>query len=241
MNRKTVFGPIHSRRLGRSLGINLLPFKTCSLDCVYCECGATTDLTLQRQEFVPLDQVRRELDTVLDSGVPFDYVTFSGLGEPTLYSRIGGIIRHVKNRRPDARICLLTNATLLDVAGDELDGLDLIVPSLDGSCEEEFRTVNRPAPGLSLEKLVRDIAGFRKMHPRITMWLEIFIVPGVNDSDESVNRFRSLIGQIAPDKVQLNSLDRKGAVDWIRVPSAERMREIQSVFAEICPTEIIPA
>lgn len=241
MNRKTVFGPIHSRRLGRSLGINLLPFKTCSLDCVYCECGATTDLTVRRQEFVPLDQVRKELDTVFDSGVPFDYVTFSGLGEPTLYSRIGGIIQHVKDRRPDARICLLTNATLLDVMGDELNGLDLIVPSLDGSNEEEFRAVNRPAPGLTLEKLVDGIASFRKRHLPIEMWLEIFIVPGINDSRSSVDRFRHLIEQIAPTKVQLNSLDRQGAVDWIRVPPIERMKEIQAAFSQVCATEIIHA
>lgn len=241
MNKKAVFGPIHSRRLGRSLGINLLPFKTCSLDCVYCECGPTTNLTTTRQEFVPLEQVCRELDQVFDAGTPFDYITFSGLGEPTLYSRIGEIVRHAKARRPEAKICLLTNATLLASAGDELDGLDLIVPSLDGSCEEEFRTVNRPAPGLTLEKLVGDIADFRKKHQQIAMWLEVFIVPGVNDSDPSIERFCSLIARIAPDKVQINSLDRKGAVDWIRVPPAERLQEIRSVFGRICPAEIVHA
>ena len=239
MNKKTVFGPIHSRRLGRSLGINLLPLKTCSLDCVYCECGATTNLTAARQEFVPLEHVCRELDQVFDSGTEFDYITFSGLGEPTLYSRIGEIIRHAKAKRPEAKICLLTNATLLDIAGDELDQLDLIVPSLDGSSEEEFRTVNRPAPGLTLEKLVADIADFRKKQPQVTMWLEVFIVPGVNDSDASVERFCRRIARIAPDKVQINSLDRKGAVDWIRVPSAERLREIRSAFERVCPAEII--
>ena len=123
--------------------------------------------------------------------------------------------------------------------GDELDGLDLIVPSLDGSDEQEFRAVNRPAPGLSLVQLADNIADFRRTHPRIAMWLEIFIVPGVNDSASSIGRFRDLISRIAPDKVQINSLDRKGAVDWIRVPSREELEKIRDEFAEVCPAEII--
>lgn len=238
---KCVFGPVPSRRLGVSLGVDLLPFKTCSLDCVYCECGRTTDLTTRRAEYCPTESVLDELDAFFATGEKIDCMTFSGVGEPTLHNGIGRIIEHVKAKHPEIRICLLTNGVFL---GDpevqsELKRLDLVVPSLDASDEEEFQTINRPAPGVSFQHLVESLVSFRRAVP-ITMWLEIFIVPGVNDSPESLIRFRDLVERIAPDKAQLNSLDRPGTEDWVEVPSKQELAHVRDVLAESgIPIEII--
>ena len=239
---KCVFGPVPSRRLGVSLGVDLLPFKTCTLDCVYCECGRTTNHTNVRAEYCPTDAVLDELDAFFSTGRKIDFLTFSGVGEPTLHCGIGRIIDHVKRTHPEVRICLLTNAVLL---GDpelqrELRHLDLVVPSLDASCEDEFQTINRPAQGVSFPMLENAIVSFRKALPNIEMWLEIFIVPGVNDSPESLTRFRDLVRLVAPDKVQLNSLDRPGSEEWVEVPSKQELAHIQKILAESeVPVEVV--
>ncbi len=239
--QRFVFGPIPSRRLGLSLGVDLLPFKTCPLDCVYCECGATTDHTCVRREYFPLEDVLAEIESALSANPKLDYMTFSGVGEPVLYSRIGEIIRFVKDRWPSVKICLITNSVLLDDPGlqDELRQIDLIMPSLDGSNEHEFSVINRPAPGVTFQKSFDALRDFRRTN-RAEMWLEIFIVPGVNDSPESIARFSALVKEIGPDRVQLNSLDRPGVVDWLQIPSRERLEEIQSAMADCgCMVEII--
>ena len=239
--KKSVFGPIISRRLGVSLGVDLLPFKTCSLDCVYCECGATTNLTMERGDFYPVERVLEELDAFFAKHEKIDYVTFSGVGEPTLHTGIGQIIRAVKAKRPEVKICLITNATLLGDPGlqKELEGIDLIMPSLDASCEEEFVRVNRPAPGVTFDGLVDALKSFRAVN-KVKMWLEVFIVPGVNDSPASLERFVKFLRDISPDQVQINSLDRPGTEDWIEIPTRERLEEIKAVFDACgCPVTII--
>ena len=238
---KCVFGPVPSRRLGLSLGIDLLPFKTCSMDCVYCECGATTNLTCERREYFPTDAVIAEIDSVLAGKPKIDCVTFSGVGEPTLHSGIGRIIRHIRGHYPDLRICLLTNSSML---GDpallqDLQGISLIIPSLDGSNEEELFKINRQHAAVTLKSVMAGLLAFRTRYPEITMWLEIFIVPGVNDSPESAARFRDLAAQIKPDKVQLNSLDRPGVLDWVHPADPAVLDRIAAVIGEAAPVEIV--
>lgn len=230
--KTAVFGPLKSRRLGNSLGVGLLPFKTCSHDCIYCECGATTNLTVDRKDYYPVDSIPAQIDAVIAKNVPIDYVTFSGMGEPTLQKDLNVIIDHVHNLNCGIKTCLLTNASMLDRAEvrAELKNLDLIVPSLDGSNEEEFQQINRPHSSVTLAKTVEGCITFRREYPAIKMWLEVFIVPGINDSAESQERFIELFRQINPDKIQLNSLDRRGAVDWIKVPAREEMEKIATTF-----------
>ncbi|OQA77230.1 MAG: molybdenum cofactor biosynthesis protein A [Lentisphaerae bacterium ADurb.Bin242] len=238
---KCVFGPVPSRRLGLSLGVDLLPFKTCSMDCIYCECGATTRLTSERKEYFPTADVIAELDGVLSKNRAIDYVTFSGVGEPTLHSGIGEIIRHIRKNYPHLKICLLTNATLLndDKLCEELKPIDLIVPSLDGSSEEELFRINRQEKSVTLDSIVRGLQHFRRCVPSAAMWLEIFIVPGVNDSMESAERFRVLAEKIAPNKVQLNSLDRPGVVDWVKPADSATLDRIAAVIGRSVPVEKI--
>ena len=214
-----VFGPIASRRLGVSLGVDLVPPKTCPLDCVYCEAGRTTDHTCERRECVPVDKVIEELDAVLAKHPKLDFVTFSGSGEPTLNSRIGDVVRFVKSRYPEYPICLLTNAMLF---GDEallrdIADVDLVVPSLDGSNAEEFLKINRPVEGFDFDRFVADLTRYTNT-TRSRVNLELFIVPGVNDSDASIARFVELIRKMRLDLVQLNTLDRPGVEKFV-VPS----------------------
>ncbi len=238
---KCVFGPVPSRRLGLSLGIDLLPYKTCSMDCVYCECGATTHLTCERREYFPTDAVIAELDSVLEKHPKIDYVTFSGVGEPTLHSGIGRIIRHIHDHYPALKSCLITNSSLLGdpQLQEELAPVSLIVPSLDGSTEEELFRINRQDASVTLHSVVEGLCSFRSRYPHIAMWLEIFIVPGVNDSMESAERFRQLADRIHPDKVQLNSLDRPGVVDWVYPADRAVLEKIAEVIGKAVPVEIV--
>ena len=211
------------------------------MDCVYCECGATTNLTCERREYFPTDAVISEIDGVLSKHPKIDCITFSGVGEPTLHSGIGRIIRHIRSHYSDLRICLLTNSSLLcdPALLDELQGISLIIPSLDGSNEEELFKVNRQHASGTLQSVMEGLTAFRSRYPDVAMWLEIFIVPGVNDSAGSAARFRDLAARIKPDKVQLNSLDRPGVVDWIRPADPGSLDKIAAVIGQAVPVEIV--
>lgn len=213
MIKKYVFGPIASRRLGCSLGVDMVPLKTCPLDCIYCEARGTTLLTMERREYVPVDVVLQELEYTLASAPQLDYITFSGSGEPTLNSRIGDVVDFLKSRYPQYKVCLLTNGLLLGDAKlqQEIARIDLLIPSLDGSNAAEYEAVNRPVAEMPFDKF---IAALKDYLPRAPMpvHLELFITPGINDSDESIGRFAEIIGKLQVDRIQLNTLDRPGAV-----------------------------
>jgi wyosine [tRNA(Phe)-imidazoG37] synthetase (radical SAM superfamily) len=235
-----VFGPIASRRLGVSLGVDLVPPKTCPLDCVYCEAGKTTDLTRERREYVPVDKVLEELDAVLSKHPKLDYVTFSGSGEPTLNSRIGDVVRFVKRNYPEYPLCLLTNAMLF---GDEqllkdIAEVDLAVPSLDGSNAKEFEKINRPVPGFSFDRFVDDLVRFTQ-NTKSRVNLELFIVPGVNDGDASIARFVELIKRMRVDLVQLNTLDRPGVEKFVVPSTPENTHRFIAALAPFVPVEAV--
>ncbi len=235
-----MFGPVASRRLGISLGIDLVPYKTCSLNCVYCEAGETNALLLERKEYVPIDDVLAQLEKVLQSNIKIDYLTFSGAGEPTLNSGIGRVVDFIKSRYPQYPVCLLTNGTLL---GDpqlqkEIEKVDLVIPSLDASSQEEFDKINRPVPGLDFDSFCRGLYEYSKKRTS-KIWLELFIVPGVNDSDESIARFAGIVKAINPDKVQLNTLDRPGCVDWIKPSSRENTLRFIRTLESFVPVEAV--
>ncbi|RPI46755.1 MAG: radical SAM protein, partial [Bacteroidetes bacterium] len=178
---KYIFGPVPSRRLGMSLGVDLVPHKVCSLDCVYCECGPTTKRTLDRKEYVLYGKVTEELDHFFIENPDPDFITFSGSGEPTLNTRIGDVLHFIKQKKPAIPVAVLTNGTLLgrkDVR-DELMEADVVLPSLDAATPEVFRRINRPAHGLDLDEILEGLVSFRKEF-RGEMWLEIFIIPGFN-------------------------------------------------------------
>ena len=212
-----IFGPVLSRRLGLSLGVDLIEPKTCSLNCIYCECGATNRLTIERKEYVPADAVIEELRDFLSKGEDLDYVTFSGSGEPTLNTGIGKIIRFLKSEFPRYKVAILTNGTLFSdesLVADVLDA-DLIIPSLDAVSEEVFKRLNRPHRDLKIESIVGGLKNLRKRYSG-QIFLEIFIVPGLNDTDEEIDKLADIAREIKPDKIQLNSLDRPPAVPRVK-------------------------
>lgn len=233
MKYKHLFGPVMSRRLGVSLGVDLIPYKYCPLNCVYCEVQRTTHHTLTRQEFFPLEEIVSELDDALKNSPHLDYITFSGAGEPTLYSRIGEIIQYIKTHHPGYKLALITNSVLL---GDqhvlqEIKACDIALPSLDAVSQDVFEKVNRPLAGVSAASLVQGLIEFRKSFAGI-IWLEVFIIPGVNDHDEELQRISDAIAQIKPERVQINSLDRPGTEDWVTAASLKTLQRIEKFFAQ---------
>ena len=227
MSYTHLFGPVPSRRLGVSLGVDLVPHKVCTLDCVYCECGATTDLTTERKEYVPYDKVIEELDHYLAHHPLPDYITFSGAGEPTLNSRIGDIISYIKEHYPSLSVAVLTNGTLLSDPGvrAELLAADLVIPSLDAAARESFLAINRPHEDLDVASHIRGLVDFRKEF-RGQIWLEIFILPGYSDDPANLEKLREAAELIRPDRIQLNTLDRPGTERDLKPVEPEMLAEL---------------
>jgi len=226
-----LFGPVLSRRLGRSLGIDLLPFKTCNLDCIYCECGATTSHTNIRADRVDNAAILAELDAWFKTHEAPDWLTFAGSGEPLLHASLEDLVREIRNRHPEARLALLTNALLFtDPAARRAAALfDLVLPSLDAARDEPFAAVNRPVPGITVAALIDGLVAFRELFAK-PLWLEIFIVPGVNDTPDDIEALRAALARIRPERIQLNSLDRPGAVAGLRTATPSELASIATAL-----------
>ncbi len=238
---KYLFGPVPSRRLGMSLGVDLVPRKVCSLDCVYCEVGKTTRLTLERREYVPFAAIVRELEDYFSAYPDPDFITFSGSGEPTLNSRIGEVIGFIKRIRPDVPLALLTNGTLLHErqVRDDIQHVDLVLPSLDAVTADVFAEINRPAAGLGVQEHIQGLIDFsRDFSGRI--WLEVFVLPGINDHPDEIAAMRRVILEIGPDSVQLNTLDRPGTAADLRAATGAELLRVKQLL-DLEQVEIIAA
>ncbi len=224
---KYLFGPVPSRRLGMSLGIDLVPKKVCSLDCIYCEVGATTKLTLDKKEYVLFDKIKEELTHYFRNNPDPDFFTFSGSGEPTLNSKIKPILEYIKEIKPDIPVAVLTNGTLLfdPEVRNALVRADVVLPSLDAASQEVFEKINRPVKGIAIDQYIEGIVAFRKVF-KGKMWLEVLILPDYNDSEEEIMALKKAIERIKPDAVQLNTLDRPGTVPGLRGASLYELERI---------------
>lgn len=238
-NYSILFGPVPSRRLGRSLGVDLVPPKTCTLDCVYCECGATTNQTIQRKEYVPSRSVLEELGRYLDASPELDYITFSGSGEPTLSSTLGKTISYLKANYPGYNVALLTNSTLLHdpQVRTEISACDLILPSLDAVSQDVFEKINRPIPGFDCSLVLQGLESLAKEF-KGKLWIEVFIVGGINDTESELGLLKEALAGITPSRVQINTLDRPGTCSRIEPVPADRLCEIADFFLPL-PVEII--
>jgi wyosine [tRNA(Phe)-imidazoG37] synthetase (radical SAM superfamily) len=229
-----IFGPVPSRRLGISLGVDLMPHKTCSLDCVYCECGKTTNLTITPDEYTPIDRIRHELNSFLASNPRLDYITFSGSGEPTLHNGIGEIIEYIKSDFPDYKVALLTNSTLFhlsEIRKRILDA-DIIIASLDAVSEKIFRAINRPHTGLDNKAIVEGIIALKKEYLN-EFWIEVFIVPGFNDNLDEISLIQNFVDRIKPSQVHLNTLDRPGTEKWVEPASKNVLKKIHACMHNV--------
>jgi len=236
---KHLFGPVPSRRLGMSLGVDLIPHKICSLNCVYCECGATTVLTHERKEYVPVDEVYSELKDFFKTNPDPDYLTFSGAGEPTLHKHIGEVIAFLKELRPEIPVAVLTNGTLFGnpEVREELMLADLVLPSLDAATDLALRRINRPRRELKASGYIKGLIEFSREF-KGEIWLEILILPGYNDGEENLMALKEAIRKINPDRIQLNTLDRPGTVEGLLPARMSQLQEIASFF-DLDKVEII--
>lgn len=227
-----VYGPVPSRRLGYSLGVDILPFKTCTLDCVYCQLGASPKMRLRRGDFVPVAAVLGEIKAALASGKRIDTITFSGSGEPTLNRSLGRIIRGIK-RFTAIPVTVLTNSTLLyrRAVREALAAADIVVPSLDAATPALFRRVNRPHRGLDFERTLEGLRRFCGEY-RGRIWLEVMLVKGVNDSPAHVRGLKKFIDEIRPDRVDLTTPVRPPAESWAAPLSPD---ELEAIRREIGP------
>lgn len=236
---KYVFGPVNSRRLGVSLGIDIVPFKVCSFNCVYCECGATTELTDEVREYLPYDDIISEISRVLEKKPRIDVITFSGSGEPTLNSRIGDVINFIKVTFPGYRVAVITNSSTLykREVRESLLQADIIYPSLDAVSKHIFDRIIRPLSGTDPETIIDSIRLLRDEF-KGRLCLEIFIIEGLNDTDDELCKLREACISIRPDEIHLNSLDRPGTEEWVKSSGSENMDRVKKYF-EPLPVKII--
>lgn len=217
-----------------SCGIDIVPLKICTLDCIYCQLGKTALTTTERKVYLPIEPVLAELKEALSEGLEADYITLAGSGEPTLNSRLGELIDGIK-KLTNIPVAILTNGTLLyrkDVRAD-CSKADVVMPSLDAGDEKTFQRINRPNGVISIEKLISGLCTFRKEYSG-QIWLEIFIVEGINTEAEQIANIKKTIELINPDKVHLNTAVRPTADPDIARLSPEKLKEIASQFGSKC-------
>jgi wyosine [tRNA(Phe)-imidazoG37] synthetase (radical SAM superfamily) len=234
-----IFGPVVSRRLGASLGLDIIPLKVCSFDCVYCECGPTTLKTAERRPYVTAEAVVSELKSYLkDHPGKLDYITFSGSGEPTLNSELGRMITEIRKLTP-VPVAVLTNSSLIhrpDVVAD-LKLADLVVPSLDAVSDRNFRVIDRPLAGAGPGEIVEALVRFRDAYPG-KIWLEILLIDGHNTSDEEALLFKKAVERIRPDRLQLNTVDRPPIFDWVRPAPRATLERVARIIG-FAPVDIV--
>ncbi len=236
MAPRFLFGPVKSRRLGWSLGIDLVPNKTCSFDCGFCQVGATTCLTLERREYVPTAEVIEEISAWHAAGGRADYLTLSGAGEPTLHSRFGDILRAIPAGTV-GRKALLSNGSLFYLPEVRLaaKAADVVKVSFSAWDEDSFRRLNRPHPALRLSAIADGIRAFRRDYAGI-LWVEVFLARGINDQPDPVSRIADLVRTFSPDQVQLNTVVRSPMDSAVGAVDAEVLFERAKLFG---PCEVV--
>jgi len=232
---KYVFGPVPSRRLGRSLGIDPIPLKTCNWNCVYCQLGRTIPLTNRRCEYIPRRLILSEIEKALKKHKPgdIDWITFVGSGEPTLHSGLGWLIRQIK-ARTSLPVAVITNGALLyspDVQ-EEISAADAVLPSLDAGNRRLYRKINRPWPKLKFELVIEGMKTFRKLYSG-KLWVEVMLVKGLNDTEQALQEIANVLDQMKPDQVHINLPSRPPAESWVRPADPSSLTQAIKLFGNI--------
>jgi len=218
-----VYGPVPSRRLGCSLGVDVVPYKTCSYDCIYCQLGPTKEKTIKRKAYIPAEKILDQLYRKLKDLGRADYITLGGSGEPTLNSETGRLIHKIK-QHTEIPVAVLTNGSLLRdrQVRESIMEADVVLPSLDAHDQKGFETINRPHPEINFKTMVEGLIAFRKEYPG-EIWLEIFILEGINATEADAVGLRHWIDRLNPEKVHLNTAVRPPAEASAQQVSAEEM------------------
>ncbi|MDY7039789.1 MAG: radical SAM protein [Chloroflexota bacterium] len=229
-----VYGPVPSRRLGQSLGVDPIPFKTCNYNCVYCQLGRTRPITNERRDFFPPEDILAQVRDALEHHRPdaIDYVTFVGQGEPTLCASLGWLIRQVKTMT-DIPVAVITNGALLCQAEvrEELETADAVMPTLDAADQATFRRINRPWPRFRIAEIIEGMAVFREtFHGQL--WVEVMLVRGLNDDEATLLSIRDGLARIHPDRIQINVPIRPPAEAWVEIPGDEAIVHATAILGE---------
>lgn len=227
---KYIYGPVPSRRLGRSLGIDLVPYKTCTYDCIYCQLGRTINKTMERRLYVPIEDILNELKIKLTTEKRPDFISIAGSGEPTLHSEIGKLIGLIK-RITTIPVAVLTNGSLLFIpeVREALMQADLVIPSLDAGDETLFRYVNRPYEGISFREMVNGLIEFTREFPG-EVWLEVFLLSGITGMVDEVRKIAAYVEKIGPQRVQINTVCRPAAEDYACAVAGRQMKKLALLF-----------
>ena len=231
---KYVYGPVPSRRLGKSLGIDTIPLKTCNWNCVYCQLGRTRPLVNERKDYFPPEEILEEVRQALNSHQPgeIDWVTFVGSGEPTLHASIGWLIRKVKEMT-DLPVAVITNGSLLYIPDvrKALMAADAILPSLDAGTANLFRQINRPCPEITFKRLLHGLVAFQRNYWQ-SIWIEVMLVRGLNDTEEALEPIAAALHQICPDEVHINLPTRPPVETWVQPPDEEGLMRARAILGK---------
>ena len=239
-----IFGPVPSRRLGISLGVDLVPYKTCTFNCIYCQLERTANQTLKRKEYIKAKDILKELKEKLANWRTdklakqrINYITLSGSGEPTLNAKIGKIISGIK-KMTSIPVAVLTNGSLLykKEVRDSLKEADLVIPSLDAATAKTFKKINRPAKSLGVEKVIKGLVNFRKEYTG-KIWLEVMLVKGINDGRKEIKELKKTIARIKSDRVQLNTVARPPCESLAQALNNRELERIKNLLGP--PTGVI--
>jgi wyosine [tRNA(Phe)-imidazoG37] synthetase (radical SAM superfamily) len=232
---KYVYGPVPSRRLGQSLGIDPIPLKTCNWNCVYCQLGRTKPVTNKRESYYPPEEIVDQVEQALNTHQPgeIDWLTFVGSGEPTLHIGLGRMIREVK-ALTDLPIAVITNGALLyrPRVREELAAADAVLPNLDAGRAELYRKINRPHPEITFERHLEGLITFSHEY-EVKMWPEVMLIRGLNDTEEALSELADAIRRIEPDKVHINLPTRPPVETWVRPPDAEGLMRTSAILGDI--------
>jgi len=239
MTNNLIYGPVPSRRLGLSLGVDLVPFKVCSYNCIYCQIGPTSETTIDRKPYISPEIILEQLVNRLNEGIRPDYITLGGSGEPTLNSKIADIIKDIK-AATDIPVAVLTNGSLLadEQVRNDLCDADVVLPSFDACDENTFLKINRPHSNLMFTEISNGLIEFRRIYSG-AIWLEIFIVKGINDTESMMKKFKQWTDQFAPDKIHLNTAVRPTAESHICKVSEEKLQSFCRILGK--KAEVIAA
>ncbi|MFH1633527.1 MAG: radical SAM protein [Chloroflexota bacterium] len=232
---KYIFGPVPSRRLGQSLGIDTIPLKTCNWNCINCQLGRTRPVTNERREYIPRDDILAELKQALNSHQPseIDWITFVGSGEPTLHSGIGWLIREIK-AITELPVAVITNGASLylpEVQADLMNA-DAVLPSLDAGNSESYRRINRPHPEATFERLLDGLAAFERRYQG-KLWIEVMLMKGINDTEPALREIASALQRIQPDEVHIILPTRPPVETWVQPSDEEGLLRARAILGEI--------
>jgi wyosine [tRNA(Phe)-imidazoG37] synthetase (radical SAM superfamily) len=232
MSKHYVYGPVPSRRLGRSLGVDLVPYKVCSYDCIYCQLGRTKDKTIERKPYLPAAKILDQVHQKLLEGVSADYITVAGSGEPTLNSDMGPLIHDIK-KHTELPVAVLTNSSLLGDSRvrEAIMEADVVLPSLDAYDQKGFEAINRPHPAILFETMVEGLMAFRKAYGG-EIWLEVFVLGGINATEADAEKFGHWIERLKPEKVHVNTAVRPAAEAFARPVKPEAMASFCKVLGK---------